>query len=236
MARLSQTDLIQKTKTLTTNGLLPEAQAIISEVGYTPAALAIGAGYAEAVLNGPIEVKVAKAGQTSATRAEEAYRAAAQREATAFAETARIIFADDPDTLIALDLQTHYETVTDPETGETKKVATRFSKATADVIAHWNTMFTNGGTRPEPQKTLLANAGWDADRLTAALDAVEAYSNADIAQQVAIGHYQARSEQQKTDVESLRQWYSIASNLCRIAIKRVDPANSQQLLEILGLA
>lgn len=235
MARLSQTELIQKTKTLTTNGLLPEAQALISGVGYNPAALAVGAGYAEAVFNGPSEVKIAKAAQTSATRAEETYRAAAQREATAFAETARIIFADDPDTLLALDLQTHYETVTDAETGDTKKVATRASKATADVIVHWTTMFTNGGTLPDAPKALLTSAGWDANRLTAALDAVEAYANADIAQQLAIGHYQARSEQQKADVETLRTWYAKASNLCRIAIKRANPTNSQQLLEILGL-
>lgn len=232
---LSQKNLIQKTKTLTTNGLHPDAQAIISGVGYPPAVLAVGSGYADAVYNGPAEVQAAKTEQTRATQAEAELRAAVQREAAALAETARVLFADDAPTLLALDLQTRYETVTDAETGETKQVAVRPSEATADVIVHWNIMFTNGGRLPDAQKALLAAAGWDNNRLTAGVDAVEAYSNADIAQQAAIQGYQARSDRQKTDVETLRTWYSNASRLCKVAIKTADPNNHQQLLELLGL-
>lgn len=232
---LSQTELVKKTNTLTINGLQPDIQAIIGPLGYNAAGLAVGAGYATAVANGDAETKSQKALQTRATREEKALRTAAQTLATELAETARILYKDDPDTLLALGLETHYETVTDPATGETKKVAARASITTADVILRWRTLFTNARLLTGVPQTLLTGVGWNADKLNAALDAVEAYSNADIAQQAAIGDNQARSAQLKADVATLRQWYTKASGLCKIALKAADPKNDKQWLETLGL-
>ncbi len=232
---LSQTELVKKTKTLTLNGLQPEIQAVIGPLGYNAAGLSVGAGYAATVETGDAETQAQKALQTRFTRQEKTLRAAAQTLATQLAETARILYKDDPDTLLALGLQTQYETVIDPDTGETKRVAARASITTADVISRWNTMFTNASLLTGVPQTLLTGVGWNADKLSAALDAVEAYSNADTAQQAAIADNQARSAQFKKDVATLRQWYSKASGLCKIALKAADPQNEKQGLEMLGL-
>lgn len=235
MARLTQTQLVKKTKFLTTNGLQPDIQAVIGPLGYTAAGLAIGAGYAAAVANGEIETQAQKAQQKSFTLEEAQLRAAAHSVATQLADTARILFKDDPVTLLALGLQTHYETVTDAATGESKQVAARLSEATADIISRWNILFTNASRLTGLPQTLLTGVGWTADKLNAGLDAVEAYSNADIAQQAAISDYQARSAKLQEDVETLRQWYSKASGLCKVALKAADPQNKNQWLEALGL-
>ncbi len=76
---------------------------------------------------------------------------------------------------------------------------------------------------------------WPDTRVTVARALVEAYATADIDQQDAIQNRQARSTQQKTDVTALRKEYSRASRLAKIAIRDLDPADAQQLRELLGL-
>lgn len=39
----------------------------------------------------------------------------------------------------------------------------------------------------------------------------------------------------RTTETAVRQWYSQASRLSRLAIKQADPANREQLQELLGL-
>lgn len=233
---ISQPQLIQKTKDLTTNGLRADIQAVIGPLGYNAAGLAVGAGYAETVALGISLTRDLKALQTSTTRAEKRYGQAAQTIATEFADTARILFKDDPDTLLALGLQTQYETVPPEGEGDPVKVATRPSRGTAEAILRWRTMFQNANLLTGDRQTTLAGVGWDTEKINGALDAVEAYSNADTAQQAAIGDYQARSAQQQADMTTLRTWYAKASGLCKVALKAADPKNDHQWLERLGLA
>lgn len=235
MARLNQAQLVQKTLDLTANGLHADIQAIIGPLGYNAAGLAVGTGYANTVAQGISPTRDIKATQTRATRAEKTHRISAQTLATEFADTARILFKDDPDTLLALGLQTQYETLPPEGEGDPITVAARASRGTAESILRWRTMFQNANLLTGDRQTTLASVGWNADKINAALDAVEAYSNADIAQQAAISAYQARSDQQKADVETLRQWYSKASGLCKVALKSADPKNAQQWLEALAL-
>lgn len=232
----SQSQLIQKTKDFTANALRADIQAVISPIGYNAAALAVGVGHAEAVANGIAQTKDQKSIQTSATRREKKLRAETQTLVTAFADTARILFAGDPDALLSLGLETQHETIPAEGEGEPTTVVARPSRGTAESISRWRTMFQNASTFTGDRQTALAGVGWDIDRLNAALDAVEAYANANTAQQAAIGDYQARSAQHKKDVETLRQWYNRASGLCKVALKTADPANDKQWLETLGLA
>ena len=82
---------------------------------------------------------------------------------------------------------------------------------------------------------VLTAAGWPTLRLSKTRDLVEAYAQADIAQQAAIRAYQQASAQAVLDTEALRKWYTTAAALCRQAIKDADPTNHQQLLELLDL-
>lgn len=232
---ISQAKLIQKTKDLTTNGLRADIQAVIGPLGYNAAGLAVGAGYAETVAQGISYTRDFESHQRSATRTERMNGRAAQTVATEFAETARIIFKDDPDTLAALGLQTQYETLPPEGEGDPVKVAARASRGTAETILRWRTMFQNANLLTGERQAALASVGWDADKINAGLDAVEAYSNADTSQQAAIGDYQARSAQQKADYATLRTWYSKASGLCKVALKAADPSGDKQWLETLGL-
>ena len=235
MARLNQPQLLQRTYDLTTNGLRADIQVIIGPLGYNAAGLAVGTGYADAIALGKSQTRDMKSKQTSITRAEKATRLAAQTLVTEFADTARILFKDDPDTLLALGLQTQYETLPPEGEGDPVKVAARPSRGAAESILRWRTMFLNATLLTGTPQTTLASVNWTADRITAGLDAVEAYSNADIAQQAAISDYQARSAKLQEDVETLRQWYSKASTLCKVALKAADPQNKNQWLEALGL-
>ncbi len=235
MGRLKHSQLTRQAEIFITNGAKPEAQAVIAGVGYAPAALNDGQTLVTAVKTGQAYTKELLAAQKSATRAEKNARQAAQKEMVSLSETARLLFADDEPTLTSLGLQTQYETVIDPETGESKQQAVSLPQATAEVISRWRQLVTNVTKLDAAQVAELAAAGWGSTRITAAAALVEAFADADTNQQDTIQDYQEASAQYQADMEALRGWYGRARQLSSLAIKDADPTNQQNLRELLGL-
>lgn len=235
MASLSRSQLVRQAEIFITNGAKPEAQAVIAGVGYAPAALSDGQTLVNTVKTGQARTKELLAAQKSATRAEKNARQAAQKEMASLSETARLLFANDEPTLTSLGLQTQYETVIDPETGESKQQAVPPSQATAEVISRWRQLVINVTKLDAGQVAALAAAGWGSARITAAAALVETFANTDTNQQDAIQDYQEASAQYQADMEALRGWYGRARQLSGRAIKDADPTNQQNLRELLGL-
>lgn len=235
MASLSRSQLVRQAEIFITNGAKPEAQAVIAGVGYAPTALSDGQTLVTAVKTGQAHTKELLAAQKSATRAEKDARKAAQKEMVSLSETARLLFADDEPTLTSLGLQTQYETVIDPETGESIQQAVAAPQATAELISRWRQLVTNAERLEAGQLAALAAAGWGSTRVTAAAVLVEAFADADTNQQDAIQDYQEASAQYQADIEALRGWYGRARQLSSLAIKDADPTNQQNLRELLGL-
>ena len=228
--RLTQTQLQRQMEIFTRNGLTAEAQAVIASVGYTPAELTNGSTW----ITARAETKVQRAAQKQATNLEEAAHKEANQEAINFAGTVRTFYTNDEVVLTALGLQTQYETVIDPETGEPVQQAVRPPMDTASLISRWTLMFTNAGTLDQAVQDTLAAAGWDNTRIAAALALVQAYAAADTAQQQAIQAYQAQSATAKSAQDATATWYRQAARLCKLAIQRADPPNAAQLRELLG--
>ena len=232
---LSQAELERKVEVFTTNGKKPEAQAIISKVGYPPAKLDEQATVLADIRLGHAAVPAALKVQKQATAAEAAAREAANRAVVSLSDTGRIIFAGDEPTLTALGLTTQYETVKGPDGLPTGTVATRPPESTAEVIKRWRGQLGVTAALPPDKAAILSGAGWDNVRVKAAQDLVETYAQADTDQQAAIQAYLKISGQQAANIEALRAWYTTAAALSKRAIKDSDPDNHQQLLELLGL-
>lgn len=235
MATYKHDEIVRRGEILTTNGLLPQAQAVIASIGLTPTELGVGATKVTAMKTARDAKIVADTEKRNATAAEKAARKAAEREFVYFSQTARILFKDDDITLTQLDLQTHYETVKNPETGEETRQAATLSQATADVIARWRLTFAGAQLLDAANKAILNGTGWPATRITAALALVEAFATADTAQRVAIQGFEQASGTLVNAFKDLNDWYVRSRKLCLIAIKATDPNNEQNLVELLGL-
>lgn len=235
MSNYSQDEIVRRGEILSTNGLRAEAQAVLAGIGVTPAVLGEGAAKVAALKTAREAKLIASTAKKNATASERAARKAAERELVNFAETSRILFKDDPITLAHLNLQVHYETVKDPETGEESRQAVRPSKATAETIGRWHTSLSGAQSLDAANKAILAGAAWSAARVTAALALVEAYASADTAQRVAIQAFEQASGTLIAAFDELSGWYTRTRKLCLIAIKGADPNNTQNLAESLGL-
>lgn len=235
MATYTRDEIIRRGEILTTNGLLAQAQAVIAGVGLDPTGLGAGTTKVTAMKTARDAKIVAETNKKNATSAEKAARKAANKEMVSLAETARVLFKDDPITIAHLGLQTQYETVKDPETEVESQQAVILSQATADVIGRWRATISGAQSLDAANKAILTAAGWTAARVTAASALVEAYADADTAQQVAIQAFEEASGALIAAFQDLSAWYTRARNLCLIAIKDADPTNAQNLRELLGL-
>jgi hypothetical protein len=90
-------------------------------------------------------------------------------------------------------------------------------------------------TLTEAQQVKLANAGWSGERIAGASALAEACAIADTTQQQKIQAYRAASIAAHEAETAVRKWYSQATRLSRSAIKQVDPADREQLKQLLGL-
>jgi hypothetical protein len=232
---LTQAQLERKVEVFTTNGKKPEAQAVISKVGYTPVKLDEHATLLAAIRQGHSTVPDALKAQKQATDAEAVAREAANKEIASLSDTCRIVYANDEPTLTALGLTTQHETVKGPDGQPTGTVAARQSEATAELIKRWRARVDIAAQLAPDKAALLDAAGWSAARVTAAQALVEAFAKADTDQQAAIQTYQQLSDKQTADIDALRAWYTTAAALSKRAIKDADPDNHQQLLELLEL-
>ena len=114
-------------------------------------------------------------------------------------------------------------------------MAARPDESTAETLLRWRTRLDNAASLTGDAAVLLADAGWTTARLGKARDLVEAYAQADVAQQAAIRAAQEALDQPALDQAALRAWYTTAAALCKRAIKDADPQNHQQLMELLEL-
>ncbi len=235
MATYKHDEIVRRGEILTTNGLLPQAQAVIAGVGLNPTGIGVGAAKVTAMKTARDAKIVAETAKKNATSAEKAAHKAANKEMVSLATTARTIFKDDLITLAHLNLQTQYETVKDPETGAETQQAAILSQATADVIARWRATLSGAQSLAPANKAILTAAGWTAARVTATSALVEAYANADTAQRAAIQTFEQASGTLITVFDDVNKWYVRSRNLCLIAIKDADPNNTQNLRELLGL-
>lgn len=234
MPLLTQAELDSKVEKFVSNGVLPVAQAVISHVGYGPEKLTQGGGLHIAWHTSRKAAEFGLRDQKLATQAEADARAAANKDVVSLSEMSRTLFAGDEPTLTLLGLTAERETVTGSDGQPTGTVAARPPESTAETVLRWRTRLDNAVSLTGDAATVLADAGWTTVRLGKARDLVEAYAQADIAQQVAIRAAQEASDQQELDLAALRQWYTTAAAICKQAIKDADPTNHQQLLELLA--
>lgn len=100
----------------------------------------------------------------------------AQAEVSDFSQTVRTLFGDDALTLNALGLRprqrTGSTTENGPETGQSRR-NTPASGSMAHKIAQWRRLFAGAQALSNDQKAQLAQAGWNAERLTEAAALVE---------------------------------------------------------------
>jgi len=234
MPGLSQARLEYQVETLVTNGMQPQAQAVIAGVGYDPAGLQGGAALLTAMRQNRARRQELLAERKKATIAERQACGAANQKVVSLSETARTLFGNDATVLTTLGLQTRYRMVeTEDGAGQVRR-AVRLSRSTAERLKRWRLLVDNAQALDEELAAMLGAAGWPAERLAAAGELVQAYATADIAQQAAVQAYQIASTQFKTSLEALRVWYSLASRLIKIAIRDLDPAGQDQLWELLG--
>lgn len=234
MPPLTQAELDLKAEKLTTNGVQAVAQAILSGV-YGPEKLTQGAQLRTTWKASQRAADLALFKQKEATRFEAEMRAEANKDVVSLSEMSRTLFADEEPVLTLLGLTPTQETVTGPDGQPIGTVAARPSESTAETLARWRAQLGNAQALTGSPAERLTGAGWPLVRLGRALEKVEAYARAEMAQQTAIRAAQEASDQQAQDFAALRQWYTTAAAICKQTIKDADATNHQQLLELLGL-
>lgn len=195
MPPLTQAQLDLKVEKLTTNGLLPVAQTVLVSV-YAPPKLAHGAQLRTDWRASQRAADMALLNQKEATRLEAEMRDAASKEAVSLSEMGRTLFATEEPILTLLGLTPIQETVIGPDGQPIGTVAARPSESTAETLARWRALFGNALALTGSPAERLTEVGWTPVRLSKALEAVERYAQAEIAQQVAIQAAQETSDQQ----------------------------------------
>lgn len=233
MSHLSQLEIQKRASILAQNGRLPNAQTVIGVAGYTPATLDDGEMRIATWVGHRNGRKAALAEQKRATHTQYTAREAARKEVTSLSNMIRTLFAKETEVLTEVGLSAQHVTVMDEE-GNSKVLAKRPSKSIAEEIGRWQLLVANTKTLSAPQLTELASVGWTAARLTALNALITTYQQADIVQQAAIAKAQAEAVSATEAFAALEKWYTRAVRVCKQAIQDHDPANAQQLLELLG--
>lgn len=245
--KFSQAQIYERIELLITNGQRPSAQTVLGVIGYLPQVLSNTGTQLQAWRSARAEARAGLAAQKAATKAEWRSREEAEREVVDLSQTIRLLFKESEEVLTAVGLLTHYETVIEEipftvgaEEGTPIPTSTlhavRPSRATAETLARWRLLVDNSRRLSGPHLTELEAVGWNRQRMADLGALVEAYAQANIAQQEAIAAYQIASATAIQLETELRAWYTTAVNLIRLALKRLDARNSQQLQELLGLA
>jgi hypothetical protein len=131
-----------------------------------------------------------------------------------------------------LELKTPYETLTTPENGAAKNPPDQ--PAPTETLTHWRLLLAGAEKLAPAEQEQLALAGWPPSRLATTNILVEGCTKADIAQRTASATALAANVMHKAALKDLETWYLKARRLTRTALKTADPANSQNLNELLG--
>lgn len=243
MSKLTHSQLQRQVEILVANGQVAPVQTIMAGIGYPPDALAAGQSLLQRWLNHKTKTQALLATQKQATQAGVAARQAAQTELSSLSQTVRVLFGADQAMLTSLGLLPRRSSVNGVEaasngndngTGNGRHPS-RSSASIAETIARRRLLLVNLQTLSKKQQARLADAGWSAERQAAAASLVEAYAAANTGHKQKIQAYRAESATAQTAEITLRQWYSQVTRLARLAIKKADPNNREQLQGLLGL-
>ena len=234
MSKLTHSQLQRQVEILVTNGQMAPVQTIMAGIGYPPDALAAGQSLLQRWLNHKTKAQALLATQKQATQAGVAARQAAQTELSSLSQTVRVLFSMDQAVLTSLGLLPRRSSVNGVEaasngndngTGHGRHPS-RSSASIAETIARRRLLLVNLQTLSKKQQARLADAGWSTERQAAA---------ANTGHKQKIQAYRAESATAQTAEITLRQWYSQVTRLARLAIKKADPNNREQLQGLLGL-
>jgi hypothetical protein len=238
---MNQTQLEHKLIKFTRNGKTPEAQDVLEKIGYGIAVL--DACYEKLLTwrRRRKETKRLMGVQKEATATEGKARTVAGRLAQKFGKTGRVLFNDDKPVMTKLGLypsiwSTSKTSVNGSEqTNGSSQGSSGPSMSTAAVIERWRLTFEAALDLEEVYLDRLAERGWGIAEITEALQAVEAYADADLDQNQKI---RARRETQAEATalrEELEKWYQEARSLTLLALEDLPPKKAARLKELLGL-
>jgi hypothetical protein len=243
MSKPTHSQLQRQVEILVANGQTAPIQTIMAGIGYPPDSLATGQSLLQRWLSHKTKAQALLATQKQTTQAGEAARQAAQTELSSLSQTVRVLFGADQAVLTSLGLLPRRSSVNGveaPLNGNSNgngngHHASQPSSSIAETIARWRLLLANLQTLSKKQQARLTDAGWSAERQAAAASLVEAYAVANNSQKQKIQTYRAESAAAQTAEITLRQWYSQVTRLARLAIKKADPNNKEQLQGLLGM-
>jgi hypothetical protein len=184
----------------------PEIKTLVAGFGYTTAKLNKGKGLYTAALEAVNASKGGRGGQKGATAALKAAKLDAHDAYQALAQVARA-------SLPKADLETLGLTDKEP-------------RGTAKFIAAGYALFDNALTVP-----ILAEFGYDADRLAAERARIEAYDQANQTQEAAKGSKEQANVDKDAALADMNQWVAQYLKIARVALR-----GKPQLLEKIGIA
>jgi len=189
-----------------TNSLAdPEIKAAVAQYGYTTAKLNAGKALYEAALAAVNAQKSSRGDQKAATADLKAKEKDARDAYQAAAKVARA--ALDKDGLTKLGL------------------VGKEPRDTAGLIAAGYTLFDNAA-----DSQLLADFGYDTDRIAEERAKIEAFDQANQAQEMAKGAAQQATQDQEAALEKLNDWLAQYLKIAKVALR-----GKKQLLEKIGV-
>lgn len=251
---MNQTQLQHKLNKFTKNGKDAEAQEILARIGYAIAAL--DACYERLLTWRHLrkEAKRLMGVQKKSTAIERRARAVASRLSRKFRKTVRVLFKDDEPVLTRLGLYpsiwssngkqpANGSVPADSDTGEAEPEQTNGSSQSrrnpsmsiAAVIDRWRMTLEGALVLEEEYLARLAERGWDVAEITEALQAVEAYADADLDQTQKVTAQRETAASARVLREELEKWYQEARSLTLLALEDLPPEKAARLKKLLGL-
>ena len=184
----------------------PDLKGRLEQVGYTEAAL--GDGYDLYVAAGGqiITVYAERGQQIKSTLDVNAARDLLDSQYSMLAQICKTIFADQPDVLATLDLQTRYETPpATPQQPNPAPQPVQPSQAQAEVIGRAKRLYSGIIAQPEWVAQLTA-VGYPLVRLQKELADVTALENVDVEQEREKGEAKGAKARQREALTKLRAW------------------------------
>lgn len=183
----------------------PEIKAAVAQFGFTTAKLNKGKALYDAALAAVNAQKSGKGTQKDATAQLKAALTEARDAYQALAKVARATLSKEDQTKLGLGKE---------------------PRGTAAFIAAGYNLFDNAGDVPS-----LADFGYDADRLAAERAKIEAYDQANQAQEMAKGSAQQATQDQDAALAAMNDWVAQYVKIAKVALR-----GKKQLLEKIGVA
>ena len=182
----------------------PEIKAAVAQFGFTTAKLNKGKALYDAALAAVNAQKSGKGAQKDTTAQLKAALTDARDAYQALAKVARAALSKEEQAKLGLGKE---------------------PRGTAQFIAAGYTLFDNAG-----DVTALADFGYDAERLAAERAKIEAYDQANQAQEMAKGSAQQATQDQDAALAAMSEWVAQYVKIAKVALR-----GKKQLLEKIGV-